>query len=77
MSYGGLGKSEGIRDMAAEKRYLFTLERRTHGERRGTNDRRSVASRGADLYQRLEDMRAAVASDRRRWGRRVTDRHGV
>ena len=62
--------------MAAEKRYLFTLERRT-GERRGTNDRRGPAPRGADLYQRLEDMRAAVAADRRRRGRRITDRNGV
>ena len=62
--------------MAAEKRYLFTLERRTNGERRGAN-RRGAAPRGADLYQRLEDMRAAVASDRRRWGRRITDRNRI
>ena len=63
--------------MAAEKRYLFTLERRTNGERRGANDRRGPTPRGADLYQRLEDMRAAVASDRRRLGRRITDRNGI
>jgi len=63
--------------MAAEKRYLFTLERRTSGERRGANDRRGAARQGADLYQRLEDMRAAVAADRRRWGRRITDRNGI
>ena len=64
-------------DMAAEKRYLFTLERRSNGERRGPNDRRGTAAQGADLYQRLEEMRAAVASDRRRWGRRITDRNGI
>jgi hypothetical protein len=60
--------------MAAEKRYLFTMERRRTPERRQATDRRRGASGGADLYQRLEDMRAAYASDRRRWGRRVTDR---
>jgi hypothetical protein len=63
--------------MAAEKRHLFTLERRTNGERRNADDRRGAALRGADLYQRLEDMRAAVASDRRRRGRRITDRNGI
>jgi hypothetical protein len=63
--------------MAAEKRHLFTLERRTNGERRSEDDRRGAALRGADLYQRLEDMRAAVASDRRRWGRRITDRSRI
>jgi hypothetical protein len=59
--------------MAAEKRYLFTLERRVNGDRREKNDRRSSASRG-DLHQRIEDLRLTVASDRRRSGRRVTDR---
>jgi hypothetical protein len=59
--------------MAAEKRYLFTLERRTSGERRHTSDRRIAAPTGIDLYQRLEDMRAAVASDRRRRSRRAMD----
>ena len=60
--------------MAAEKRYLFTHERRTSGDRRHTSDRRIAALPGIDLYQRLEDMRAAVTSDRRRRGRRATDR---
>ena len=60
--------------MAAEKRYLFTHERRTSGERRHTGDRRITDPRGIDLYQRIEDMRAAVASDRRRRSRRATDR---
>ena len=60
--------------MAAEQRHLFTMERRTNGDRRQRNDRRRYASHGADLHQRLEEMRAAVMSDRRRWGRRATDR---
>jgi len=59
--------------MAPEKRYLFTLERRTNPERRRTSERRRGAV-DVDLYQRLEEMRAAVASDRRRMGRRSTDR---
>ena len=60
--------------MAGEKRYLFTMERRRTPERRQATDRRRGAPDGADLYQRLEDMRVAFAADRRRWGRRVTDR---
>ena len=68
---------EGNGIMAAEERHLFTMERRTHGERRLKSDRRGSSYRGADLHQRLEEMRAAVASDRRRWGRRATDRHGM
>jgi len=59
--------------MSAEKRYLFTLERRTNTDRRALDSRQPAAT-DADLYQRLHGMRNAAASERRREGRRVTDR---
>jgi hypothetical protein len=59
--------------MSAEIRYLFTLERRTNAERRAMDSRQEAAT-DASLYERLNGMRNAVASDRRRKGRRVTDR---
>ena len=60
--------------MAAEERCFATLERRLNADRRSSTDRRHTCSANADLYQRLEEMRVAVASDRRCLGRRVTDR---
>jgi hypothetical protein len=58
--------------MAAEKRHFFTHERRVNGDRRHS-DRRGGSAAQLDLYRRIEDLRVAIASDRRRFQRRRSD----
>jgi hypothetical protein len=60
--------------MPAEKRYLFTLERRKAVERRSAPEPSRAESNEADLYRRMDEVHAAVESDRRRMDRRLTDR---